>query len=86
MPHRRQSRSRLHVAALIAAVASSGCISPQALAGLQEQLVEAADAVNNIQVNMSVMQSTIDSLAVVVAKQDTTIARLANAAGIPVVR
>ncbi len=86
MPHRRQSPSRFHVAALIAAVASSGCINPQALVGLQEQLIEAADAVNNIQVNMSVMQSTLDSLTVVVAKQDTTIARLANAAGIPVVR
>lgn len=83
MPNRRR---RLALITVFAAGAVSGCMSPQALAGLQEQLNQAADAVNDININLSVMQSTIDSLTVVVAKQDTTIARLANATGVPIVR
>jgi len=83
MPNRRRT---LAVIALIAATAVSGCTGPQALAGLQEQLNQAADAVNDININMSVMQSTIDSLRVVVANQDTTIARIANATGVPISR
>lgn len=83
MPYRRRS---LVVLALLSAATLSGCAAPQALAELQEQLNQAADAVNDIHVNMSVMQSTIDSLNVVVAKQDTTIARLANATGVQIIK
>ncbi|MDA1080140.1 MAG: hypothetical protein O2973_00465 [Gemmatimonadetes bacterium] len=90
MPHHRRHRIALRIAALVALVAlagTSGCISnPQALAMLQEQLDQAADAVNSMNVHMSIQQSSIDSLVVVVSKQDTTITRLANLAGVQVVR
>jgi adenylosuccinate lyase len=81
--------ARLRPAALVALCAaflSGGCVSPNALAELQGQLNQAADAVNDIRVNLSIMQETLDSLRTVVAKQDTTIARLANATGVQVVK
>lgn len=81
MPNRRHT-----LLALLAAGAVSGCTSPQALAVIQEQLNQAAEAVNDININLSVMQSTIDSLTVVVAKQDTTIARLANVTGVQIIK
>jgi hypothetical protein len=74
------------LAALGAALLSGGCVSPNALADLQNQLNQAADAVNDIRVNLSIMQETIDSLKTVVARQDTTISRLANATGVQVVK
>ena len=84
MPHRRRPGIRLHVAALTLTCAMSGCANPRSLALIQEQLNQAADAVNDIRVTMSVMQSTIDSLVTVVSRQDSTISRLANAAGVPI--
>ena len=82
-PHRRH---RLTFVALAAALASGGCVNPNSLAALQSQLNEAADAVNDLRINISMLQTSIDSLNIVVAKQDTTIGRLANAAGIPIAK
>ena len=82
-----QFRRRLIPAlAAVVVVASNGCASPKALLQLQAQLSEAADAVNDIRVNMSVMQDTIDSLRTVVARQDSTIFRLANATGLQIIK
>ncbi|MCC7195906.1 MAG: hypothetical protein IT356_10150 [Gemmatimonadaceae bacterium] len=53
---------------------------------MQGQLLEAADAVNDIRVNMGAMQEKLDSLTIVVAKQDSTIERLANATGVQVMK
>lgn len=84
---RRAGRTRMvALAALGAALATSGCMSPNALADVHGQLNQAADAVNDIRVHMSMMQETIDSLKTVVARQDTTISRLANATGVQVVK
>lgn len=76
----------LAIVALGAAAAATACASPKALIVLQQQLDEAADAVNDIRVNMGMMQDTIDSLRIVVAKQDSTIFRLANATGVQVIK
>lgn len=81
-----QLRRRLVPVVAILAAASGGCTPPDALAQLQTQLTEAADAVNDIRVNMSVMQDTIDSLRIVAARQDTTIFRLANATGVQIAK
>lgn len=82
--HRRAIPVRALLAAVV--VAATGCESPKALVQLQQQLDEAADAVNDIRVNMSVMQDTIDSLRIVAAKQDSTIFRLANATGVQIIK
>jgi protein-disulfide isomerase len=81
------SRRRTRALILCAlTLASASCTTPNSLAGLQVQLNEAADAMNNLQQNLATLQASIDSMNVVLAKQDTTIQRLANAAGIPIAK
>lgn len=71
----------------VAPCAVTGCLTnPKTEALRQQQMMEAADAINDIRVNFSAMAGTLDSLRVVVAKQDTTIARLANVTGVIVVK
>ena len=86
----RHNRNRLSILAGIAAAAvlgaSSGCATPNSLAAMNDQLNQAAEAVNDLRLNVAALQTSIDSLHTVVAKQDTTIGRLANAAGIPVAK
>ena len=67
--------------------ALAGCItSPKSEVLRQQQMVEVGDAINDLRVSVSTMAGTLDSLRIVVAKQDTTIARLANVAGVIVVK
>lgn len=83
------SRPRIRPLAIAAAVlvaATPGCTTPRSLALLNEQLNQAADAMNTLRMSMDDLQTSLDSLRTVVAKQDTTIQRLATAAGIAVVK
>jgi hypothetical protein len=82
----RQNRIRLAIIGVVTLAAISGCTPPNAVAALNERLNEAADAVNALQMNIATLQTSLDSLNIVVAKQDTTIGRLATAAGIPVAK
>jgi len=41
------------------------------------------DAVNQMGMQLAEMQATVDSLRVIVAKQDTAIYRMANVTGVP---
>ncbi|MFI5309735.1 MAG: hypothetical protein ACHQQ3_00765 [Gemmatimonadales bacterium] len=67
--------------------AMAGCLtSPKTEALRQAQMQEAADAINDLRVTTSTLEGTLDSLRYVVAKQDTTIARLANVTGVVVVK
>ena len=70
-----------------ATLAAGACLtSPKSEVLRQQQMQEAADAINDLRVNASALTGTVDSLRVVVAKQDTTIARLANVTGVIVVK
>jgi hypothetical protein len=73
---------------LIAAVTlvPAGCSSPRQLAYLNDQMNQAAAAVADIRNTMSGMQDSIDSLRTVVAKQDSTIVKLAAATNVEIVR
>jgi hypothetical protein len=82
-PYRRNHLTSIALAAVLAA---GGCTTPNSMALLQGQLNEAADAMNSLRLNISTLQTSIDSMNIVLAKQDTTIGRLANAAGIPVAK
>jgi hypothetical protein len=82
----RQNRKRLAILGAVTIVAMSGCTPPNALAAMNDRLNEAADAVNDLRMNIATLQNSLDSLNIVVAKQDTTIGRLATAAGIPVAK
>jgi hypothetical protein len=75
-------------AALVAGTAAmSGCLtSPKAEAARQQQMLELGDVVNDLRIATSELTTTLDSLRTVIAKQDTTIARLANVTGVVVVK
>lgn len=64
----------------------SSCANPAALAELYNQLEQAGDAVNDIRMNLATMQSTIDSLTLVVTKQDSSIAKLAVATNVQIIK
>ena len=67
--------------------AFTSCVtSPKAEAARQQQMLELSDAVNDLRVATSELGSTVDSLRTVIAKQDTTLARLANVTGVVVVK
>ena len=72
-------------AASIAAVLalSTGCRSPQQDAYLVEQLRQMADELNASRQQTADIQTELDSLRVVVARQDTLLTRLAAMAGLP---
>jgi PBP1b-binding outer membrane lipoprotein LpoB len=82
----RQRRTRTVTAIAILALLPAGCVNPNSLASLQAQLNEAADAMNSLRLEIGTLHTSLDSMNVVLAKQDTTIQRLANAAGIPIAR
>jgi uncharacterized protein YlxW (UPF0749 family) len=69
------------------APALSGCVAnPKAEAARQQEMQELGDAVNQLRNETADLTNTLDSLRVAIAKQDTTIARMANVTGIVVVK
>jgi septal ring factor EnvC (AmiA/AmiB activator) len=81
---RRRLRTILAFTAILCS--TSSCTTPNSLAALNDQLSQAADAMNDLRMNIATLQGSVDSLTLAVQKQDTTIARLANAAGIPIAK
>lgn len=78
-----------HYAARIATVASflvAVACSPDTTAGINtaQALVELGDALNAVREEQSILQTQVDSLREVVARQDTVIRQIANIAGVPV--
>ena len=61
----------------------AGCRSPQSDAYLLEQVKQMADELNASRQQTADLQTQIDSLRVVVAKQDTLLTKLAGMAGVP---
>lgn len=75
---------RLLLAVPFAAVAvAAACYEdPQEKLDQMQQITDMADAVNDLNSRTSELVFTLDSLRQVVARQDSTIARLANLAGV----
>jgi septal ring factor EnvC (AmiA/AmiB activator) len=67
----------------LALALSAGCRSPQQDAYLVEQLRQMADELNASRQQTADIQTQLDSLSVVVARQDTLLTRLAGMAGVP---
>jgi hypothetical protein len=81
---RRRARRLVPIAGLIVLAAFAGCYQdPQEQLDQMQQLNDMLDAVNDIGMRTTELQFTVDSLTQVIARQDTTIARLANLAGVP---
>ena len=72
---------RAGIAAALAVLTS--CRNPQADAYLSEQVRQMGDELNAARQQNADMQSAIDSLRGVVARQDTLLTKLAGMAGVP---
>lgn len=79
---RRSALLRAGCVALTFALAA-GCRSPQSDAYLIEQLRQMADELNASRQQTADLQTQLDSLRSVVARQDTLLTRLAGMAGVP---
>ena len=67
----------------LALALAAGCRSPQSDAYLIEQIRQMADELNASRQQTSDLQTQLDSLRSVVARQDTLLTRLAGMAGVP---
>ncbi len=84
MPHAVVVR---RVLAAVCLLSVSACFrNPEADMRTAENFVEISDALSDLRENGVMLANTVDSLRVAVARQDTTIARLADATGVVVVR
>ena len=75
-----------HPARLVAAalpLALAGCRNPRIDANMADALMQMGAQLSSIQQDYSIMQSQVDSLRLVVAHQDSVIARLASMANLP---
>jgi hypothetical protein len=64
----------------------SACPASRADIAMSEQIIQLGDGLNDLRQENAVLQQQVDSLSVVVAKQDTVLRQLANLAGIPLAR
>ena len=81
-------RRRAAVASLVAAslLPATGCIGRPGQPGDLSQgelLLELSDTINELRSHDALLQEELDSLRAVVARQDSTIARIAAASGVP---
>jgi len=65
-------------------VLAAGCRSPAADAAIAEQMQQMSDALVEMRDQVAVMTTTVDSLVVVAARQDTLIKKLAAASNVPI--
>ena len=72
--------------ALVGGVVAAAACAPDTTAGINtaQALVELGDALNAVREEQSILQTQVDSLREVVARQDTVIRQVANIAGVPV--
>jgi hypothetical protein len=76
----------LVAASLLVLLLAAGCIGRPGQPGDLSQgelLLELSDTINELRSHDALLQEELDSLRGVVAHQDTTIARIAAAAGVP---
>ena len=83
VPPRGWRRSFATGVALFVVGSSCQVRNPASQAELLQTVNEIGDAVNALRQDTAVMQDQIDSLRLVVARQDSAIARLSVATGVP---
>ena len=64
----------------------TACPATRADVAISEQIIQLGDGLNDVRQETAVLQQQVDSLLVVVAKQDTIIRQLANLAGMPLTK
>ena len=78
----RRVRAALTASAGLALVAGACVPTSTGDASMAQVVIEMGDAVNELRAENAMLQAQVDSLAIVVAKQDTVVRSLAAAAGI----
>jgi hypothetical protein len=68
---------------LLAAALISSCRDPRAEANIAEAMMQVGTEISAMRQDYALLQSQVDSLRGVVARQDTLIARLATLANMP---
>jgi hypothetical protein len=76
-----------HVAcALILTLGCAACPASRADVAISEQIIQLGDGLNDLRQENAALQQQVDSLRLVVVRQDTVIRQLANLAGVSVAR
>lgn len=73
-------------APLVLAIVCTACPATRADVAISEQIIQLGDGLNDLRQENAVLQQQVDSLRLVVARQDTVIRQLANLAGVPLAR
>ena len=72
--------------AVALALICAACPASRADVAMSEQIIQLGDGLNDLRQDNAVLQQQVESLRVVVAKQDTALRQLANLAGVPLTR
>jgi len=64
----------------------TACPASKADVAMSEQIIQLGDGLNDLRQENAALQQQVDSLRLVVVRQDTVIRQLANLAGVPVAR
>jgi hypothetical protein len=68
---------------VVATLALSSCRDPRAEANIAQAMTDVGTQLSAMQQDYAILQSQVDSLRTVVARQDTILGRLASMAGLP---
>jgi outer membrane murein-binding lipoprotein Lpp len=71
------------IAAAVLVAGAAGCANPRTQANMAQALSDAANEMNTLRGDISQLQTDMDSLRAVVAKQDSLITRIAAINNIP---
>ena len=64
----------------------TACPASRADVAMSEQIIQLGDGLNDLRQDNAALQQQVDSLRLIVAKQDTVLRQLANLAGVPLAR
>jgi len=71
---------------LVLSIVLSACPASRADVAISEQIIQLGDGLNDLRQDNAVLQQQVDSLRLVIARQDTVVRQLANLAGMPLAR
>ena len=69
--------------AIVPLIVLASCRDPRAEANIAQAMMDVGTTLSTMQQDYAMLQSEVDSLRQIVAKQDTTIVRLASFVGFP---
>ena len=72
--------------ALMLTLGCTACPASEADVAMSEQIIQLGDGLNDLRQENAALQQQVDSLRLVVVRQDTVSRQLANLAGVPVAR